>query len=89
MTQHPTTLPPGRIQFHEWCEPPLEPADYTVDVEQTVGHLEYPGEKPEGDKPAAREKSSSREKPPTREELDGVFPSTFDFSVAGPRFRAQ
>src|SRR6266566_6726163 len=30
------SLEPGHIQFHQWCEPPLAPADYKVSVSQTV-----------------------------------------------------
>jgi len=40
MSAHQSKLAPGQIQFHEWCEPPLEPGDYTVDVTQSVTELE-------------------------------------------------
>jgi hypothetical protein len=39
MTEHQTKLKPGEIQFHQWCEPPLDPGDYTLDVAQNVEEL--------------------------------------------------
>ncbi|MFY9620656.1 MAG: hypothetical protein WAQ99_12675 [Pyrinomonadaceae bacterium] len=33
------SLKPGQIQFHQWCPPPLAPADYKVGVTQTVAEL--------------------------------------------------
>jgi hypothetical protein len=39
MTEHQTNLKPGEIQFHRWCEPPLDPGDYTLDVAQDVEEL--------------------------------------------------
>src|SRR5262245_1642915 len=39
MDEHQSKLSPGQIQFHQWCEPPLEPADYTVTVRQEVKQL--------------------------------------------------
>jgi hypothetical protein len=40
MSEHQSKLNPGQIQFHQWCEPPLEPGDYTVDVTQSVTELD-------------------------------------------------
>jgi len=39
MDEYQSTLKAGQIQFHEWCEPPLEPGDYTVDLHQAVTGL--------------------------------------------------
>jgi len=39
MNEHQSKLDAGRIQFHQWCEPPLEPGDYTVDVTHAVAEL--------------------------------------------------
>ncbi len=44
MNEHQTELGPGRIQFHQWCQPPIEPGDYTVAVHQKVDELEVEGE---------------------------------------------
>jgi hypothetical protein len=35
-------LQPGRIRFHQWCRPPLDPGDYKIRVTQTVTALERP-----------------------------------------------
>jgi len=43
MTEHQTNLEPGQIQFHQWCEPPLDPGDYTLDVTQNVEELTKDG----------------------------------------------
>jgi hypothetical protein len=39
MSEHQTRLATGEIQFHQWCEPPLEPGEYHVEVTQTVQEL--------------------------------------------------
>jgi hypothetical protein len=39
MNEHQSKLGPGQIQFHQWCKPPLEPRDYTVDVTHAVAEL--------------------------------------------------
>jgi hypothetical protein len=39
MSEHQTRLAAGEIQFHQWCEPPLETGDYHVEVTQTVQEL--------------------------------------------------
>jgi hypothetical protein len=39
MSEHQTRLAAGEIQFHQWCEPPLEPGEYQVEVTQTVQEL--------------------------------------------------
>ncbi len=39
MNEHKTKLEPGQIQFHQWCEPPLETGDYTLTVNQDVTEL--------------------------------------------------
>ena len=39
MSEHQTTLAAGEIQFHQWCQPPLEPGEYNVEVTQTVREL--------------------------------------------------
>src|SRR2546423_10952674 len=39
MSEYQSTLPPGQIRFHQWCQPPLEPGDYAVNVLQTVKEL--------------------------------------------------
>ena len=39
MSEHQSTLAAGMIQFHQWCEPPLDPGDYTVNVTHTVPEL--------------------------------------------------
>lgn len=44
MSEHQSTLGPGRIQFHQWCQPPIEPGDYTVTVHQEVDELGTEGE---------------------------------------------
>lgn len=40
MDEHQTKLAPGKIQFHQWCEPPIEPGDYKVDGTQAVAELD-------------------------------------------------
>src|SRR6266850_52330 len=40
MDEHQSKLNPGQIQFHQWCEPPIQPGDYTVKVNQSVKELE-------------------------------------------------
>ncbi len=40
MSEHQSILKAGQIQFHQWCEPPLEPGKYTVSVNQKVSELE-------------------------------------------------
>ena len=39
MSEHQTRLAAGEIQFHQWCEPPLEAGEYHVEVTQTVQEL--------------------------------------------------
>jgi hypothetical protein len=39
MSIHQSKLEDGQIQFHQWCEPPLEPGDYKVTVTQKVAEL--------------------------------------------------
>ena len=39
MSEHQTKLADGEIQFHQWCQPPLEPGEYNVEVAQTVKEL--------------------------------------------------
>ncbi|MBK7676727.1 MAG: hypothetical protein IPJ27_19270 [Candidatus Accumulibacter sp.] len=39
MSEHQTRLATGEIQFHQWCEPPLEAGEYHVEVTQTVQEL--------------------------------------------------
>lgn len=39
MSEYQSNLPAGEIRFHQWCEPPLEPGDYTMLTEQTVQAL--------------------------------------------------
>jgi hypothetical protein len=40
MDEHQTKLAPGKIQFHQWCEPPIEPGDYSVNGTQAVAELD-------------------------------------------------
>jgi hypothetical protein len=40
MDEHQSKLRPGQIQFHQWCEPPIQPGDYAVDVNQSVRELD-------------------------------------------------
>ncbi|MBK7954123.1 MAG: hypothetical protein IPK02_09280 [Candidatus Accumulibacter sp.] len=39
MSEHQTKLAAGEIQFHQWCEPPLDAGEYHVEVTQTVDEL--------------------------------------------------
>jgi len=39
MSEHQTRLATGEIQFHQWCEPPLEAGEYHVEVTQIVDEL--------------------------------------------------
>lgn len=45
MDEHQTKLAPGKIQFHQWCEPPIEPGDYRVNGTQAVAELDTAGNK--------------------------------------------
>ena len=40
MDEYQSKLEPGKIQFHEWCEPPIEPGDYQVNANQAVKQLD-------------------------------------------------
>src|SRR3954471_24634399 len=39
MDEHQSKLDAGQIQFHQWCEPPLEPGDYNVVANQSVTEI--------------------------------------------------
>ena len=39
MSEHQTRLAAGEIQFHQWCQPPLDPGEYNVEVTQIVTEL--------------------------------------------------
>lgn len=40
MNEFKTSLEPGQIRFHQWCEPPIEPGDYQLSLSQKVQELE-------------------------------------------------
>jgi hypothetical protein len=46
MSEHQSKLAPGEIQFHQWCEPPLEPGNWAIEIEQKVTELAAEGQTP-------------------------------------------
>jgi hypothetical protein len=39
MSEHQTRLAAGEIQFHQWCQPPLDPGEHNVEITQIVTEL--------------------------------------------------